>query len=502
MSNNTVIQQQPRIRRTISCSFCNVLGHSIQKCNSPVVIQFYDDAIAKASENIQESVFALKTQEPFVSATIGVLNAAVSNRKLASVSVLNNKDYLIHILSFYYWNKYNINGVYVNERSLIQSAKDETMVMYELVLEREETIRRIQADELQQLLQQRNRAQERRQFENELAEIEARQSIQESIPCMCCRSTQHIISDCNNKTVKHLFVQIIILSINISTQIEFKHQLQQHPNLYVWIVIAIRHFNVSIDCRDAVFAINKIVKGLYNITPRNSSIKIYQLRELMNEYKISFINYDSGSIQPLIYMYHPHHILLERIMRFSSSIQLFKEGYDSYECYQVYNTIIQQDIYIPNELLLEYKVEQYNIHNKSQEREQCSVCFDCDEDVIHPLVSFGCNHEMCSKCVNLFFKNKKPNNIQHTCHLCRKTINNIVIPSFINKTDLFKDICVKVIHITSSDTRGGCGESESGEVYIIADTISGGGEAGGGEAGGHTTLARRLMEAHSEYYTS
>jgi hypothetical protein len=66
-------------------------------------------------------------------------------------------------------------------------------------------------------------------------------------------------------------------------------------------------------------------------------------------------------------------------------------------------------------------------------------------DVKYPNITFGCNHDMCSRCVNTFFKTPT----RPKCHLCRQSICHISVPSEAVKPELFQDITVRILRQSS-----------------------------------------------------
>jgi hypothetical protein len=73
----------------------------------------------------------------------------------------------------------------------------------------------------------------------------------------------------------------------------------------------------------------------------------------------------------------------------------------------------------------------------------CAVCWGAWEKE-YPIITFGCNHDMCSKCVNTYLKNPT----RQPCHMCREPIQHMFVPAEALDTEvfsLFEDIRVRIL---------------------------------------------------------
>ena len=83
--------------------------------------------------------------------------------------------------------------------------------------------------------------------------------------------------------------------------------------------------------------------------------------------------------------------------------------------------------------------------NKEEEDVQpCCVCLGA-WDIQYPLISFGCKHEMCSRCVNTFFKTPT----RPACHMCRQAVCHISVPAEALNEELFQDTRIRIIRETA-----------------------------------------------------
>jgi len=444
----------PPVRRGIKCSCCHVTGHNIQHCNSPQVVQFYIDATtASISATTVEN---LKLMRPFTNADINVLKAVTRQLKLDTAVSNLSLDYLICLLAYAYWNTHNPAGTHlVNPDTAKRAANvavreiEEARIATQRIIEQLRTRARHEEEALAAL----NRFKTGQRINAELTEDTAtlmrcaRQAYERVgwvLPssmfietCLCCKSTEHNISDCNSDTTYGLVSMIKILAV-VLTERDFRRSLQQHPNIYVWLAIAHKHRYVPIECRDSVLAMDKITHKFYD---QQYVFKHSDIRAYIDIFRNETV------FQEIDVVYDPRYNFYKLLISTAYNIQTncFQHS-ASYvtDCVNMFRDISQYK-FTPYGVIL--NVKEITQTNKDESKDQdpiiqepeCAVCYDC-RDIKCQLVSFGCKHEMCSGCLTSHFKSHN----QPVCHLCRQAIKQIYVPTESINDELFHEIRVRV----------------------------------------------------------
>ena len=485
MSQNQVQSQNQRAVRVRTCSCCGQSGHIISNCNSPPVLRFKEDALTAAMT--ASSVETLKLRRPFTNTSLPILKAVAANIHIES-SVSNLAlNYLIHLLAYSYWNKYNPAGSHATIRdtlSLFQLAETSRQSATNAIREENEARieqQRFQAQQRQQeavaAIAERNLQQfiiQQQRHTNEIDLIEAQRRrtrhafIQAGLPvppsvaqpfapattepasllCLCCNSAEHNINNCKNYRGIPSMIKILAL---VYTRSEFRARLQLHPNLYTHLAFAIQSKVVPAECRDCVVAMNKItdyITGYYY-----QQAKYIQIRTDLQEYSIEYA-YQEETGQPLEtnVIYDPRIKFYQSVIETSTEINFNNTNDQDFiaKCICIADTI---DIHVniirhTIDITLGLKATsmlKVTDEDKDEDEQQCAVCLGA-WDIKYPTITFGCNHDMCSRCLNTFFKNPT----RPSCHLCRQPVCHISVPSEALNAELFQDIGVRIVRQSSS----------------------------------------------------
>lgn len=484
MQNQIQYQNQRAVR---TCSCCGQQGHSINICNSPQVLRFREDATAAAIT--ASSVDVLKLRRPFTNTSLPILKAVAGNMRIEpSVSNLT-VDYLTHLLACFYWNNHNPAGSPANTR-------DELHLLYQTSRQaatnavREQDQERIRQERLEAQQQQRQRAaadaernlqlflrqQQRYAAEHILIEnqrqhtrqafIQARLPVPQSVAqpfapattelaapllCLCCNSAEHNINNCKNyRGIPSMFK---ILAIVYNSQ-EFRKKLQQHPNLYTHLAFAIQSKFVPAECRDCVLAMNEITDYYYN-----QQEKYVRLRTDLQEYNIEYAyQQETGLALETNVIHDPCFGLYQSLIETSIDIDFTNTNDQDFiaECIRI-SEMINVNVNGPRPIditlgvkarppLLTDDAKASAVDADADDEEQsCAVCLG-EWDVKYPNITFGCNHDMCSRCVNTFFKTPT----RPKCHLCRQSICHISVPSEAVNSELFHDVTVRILRQNST----------------------------------------------------
>ena len=482
--------QNQRSVRTTTCSCCSQPGHNIKNCNSPQVQHFDEEAIATAIA--APSVLTLKYRRPFTNASIHVLKAIVATKRIVS-SVSNlTVDYLTHLLACFYWNMHHPTGSHVNIRDsirlteLAQTCHQEATVAereageareaeiqaaalarrqqeYAAVAQRELEMFRGQQQHYrnQQLHLEQQRQQTRQAFVRARLAIPAcvSQPIANAFApapaviapaettCLCCESTSHNISNCkNNYRGVPSMTKILAL---VCPKKGFRVRLQLHPNLYVHLAYAIQSKIVPSECRDCIFAMNKITEYFYQ------KENYTQFRRDLNEYK------DECEYQELTGTPMETNVLHDPRVKFYQSIielksKLYFNNMDDTEFVEKCILIgdkINDNLVTPIDVTLGFKQSSTfgapgsgseSKKDHEEDVQPCCVCLGA-WDIQYPLISFGCKHEMCSRCVNTFFKTPT----RPACHMCRQAVCHISVPAEALNAELFEDTRIRILRQTA-----------------------------------------------------
>jgi len=470
-----------------SCSCCGQPGHTINKCNSPQVFRFIEDATAAAMT--ASSVLTLKLRRPFTNTSLPILKAVAANIHIeSSVSILA-LGYLTHLLACAYWNKYNPAGSHANIRdsvrlnqlaetcrqaatqavreaseARIQQARVEAQQRQAAAAAAEAHRQQIQAEtEAQRYLQLFIRQQTRYATEHVLIEHQRQQTRQAfiqaglqvplcvaqpfappaaaapapaSMLCLCCNSAEHNINNCKNYRGIPSMNKILSL---VCTRREFRTRLQQHPNLYIHLAFAIQCDFVPSECRDCVLAMDTITDYYY------TQDKYQRVRMDIQEY---VFQQETGETDVI---YDPRFNVFQSLIETSEEIKFNRTDPEFItKCIHIsdmvgINTARPVDITLGLKAtsMLTVKDEDKN-EDEDEDEQQCAVCLGA-WDIKYPTITFGCNHDMCSRCLNTFFKTTT----RPTCHLCRQPICHISVPPEIND-ELFQDIGVRIVRQSSA----------------------------------------------------
>jgi hypothetical protein len=478
--------QNQRSVRTTTCSCCNQTGHNIKNCNSPQVQNFDEEAIATAIA--APSVLTLKYRRPFTNASIHVLRGVTANKRIVS-SVSNlTVDYLTHLLACFYWNMHHPAGSHANIRDsirlteLAQTCHQEATVAEreagearEAELQAAARARRLQ-EHAARAQQQLERFVEQQQFyRNQQVHLEhqrehtrqlfvrARLAIPACVSqpiaaavapaaviapaetCLCCESTSHNISNCKNN-YRGVPSMSKILALVCSKK-GFRVRLQLHPNLYVHLAYAIQSKIVPSECRDCIFAMNKITEYFYQ------EEGYIRFRRDLNEYK------DECEYQQLTGTPMETNVIHDPRVKFYQSIlelksKLYFNNMDNAEfvdkCILLADKI-KDNLVTPIDVTFGFKPsptfgapDAESKENKEEEAQPCCVCLGA-WDIQYPLISFGCKHEMCSRCVNTFFKTPT----RPACHMCRQAVCHISVPAEALNEELFQDTRIRILRETA-----------------------------------------------------
>ena len=459
-----------------SCSCCGQQGHAINKCNSPQVLRFIEDATAAA--RTASSVVTLKLRRPFTNTSLPILKAVAANIRIES-SVSNlTLDYLTHLLACFYWNRYNPTGLHANTREELlllhetcrQAATTAAREEYEARVqqERAEAQQRHQAlnaSNAERHLQQFIGQQERYATEHVIIENQRRRTrqafINAGLPvpervaqpfvatppttgpaaaptmlCLCCGSAEHNISNCKNYRGTPSMNKILSL---VCTRTEFRTRLQQHPNLYIYLAFAIQGKFVPSECGDCVLAMNKITDYYY------TQDKYHRIRMDIQEYITGCEFQEETDV-----IHDPRVKVFQSLIETSEEIKFNRNDPEFItKCIRISDMIgINTDR--PVDITLGFKASTTlplltdADADAKDEDEQCScaVCLGA-WDIKYPTITFGCKHDMCSKCLNTYFKNQ--NRLRPTCHLCRQPIFHISVPPEALNEELFQDINIRIL---------------------------------------------------------
>jgi hypothetical protein len=484
MSQNQIQYQNQRAVRTCSC--CGQTGHTITNCTSPQVLRFKEDAAAAAIT--ASSIAVLTLRRPFTNTSLPILKAVAANIRIES-SVSNlTVDYLTNLLACFYWHKDNPAGLRVNTRDelllLFQAFRQvATNTTTNAIREQDEARIRQQRLEAQQRqlaaaaaeadrnLQLFLRQQQRYASEHVLIEDQRRRTrqafIQAGLPvppsvaqpftpapapaaapmlCLCCNSAEHNINNCDNYRGIPSMIKILAL---VCDRTEFRSRLQQHPNLYTHLAFAIQSKIVPVECRDCVVAMNKITDYYYQHG------KYLQIRTDLQEYNIECAYQQlTGQALETNVIHDPRVGFYQSLIETSIEINFNNTNDQDFitKCIRISDTITVNvnrprpiDITLgvkAASLLLtdEAKASADDDDSDEEEQSSCAVCLGA-WDVKYPSITFGCNHDMCSRCVNTFFKT--PN--RPSCHLCRQPICHISVPSEALNSELFHGISVRIL---------------------------------------------------------
>ena len=479
--------QNQRSVRTTTCSCCSQPGHNIKNCNSPQVQHFDEEAIETAIA--APSVLTLKYRRPFTNASVHVLKAIVATKRIVS-SVSNlTVDYLTHLLACFYWNMHHPAGSHVNIRDsirlteLAQTCHQEATVAEreagearEAELQAAARARRLQ-EHAARAQQQLERFVEQQQFyRNQQVHLEhqrehtrqlfvrARLAIPACVSqpiaaavapaaviapaetCLCCESTSHNISNCkNNYRGVPSMAKILAL---VCSKKGFRVRLQLHPNLYVHLAYAIQSKIVPSECRDCIFAMNKITEYFYQ------EEGYIRFRKDLNEYK------DECEYQQLTGTPMETNVIHDPRVKFYQSIlelksKLYFNNMDNAEfvdkCILLADKI-KDNLVTPIDVTFGFKPSptigapdaESKEDKEKEEAQPCCVCLGA-WDIQYPLISFGCKHEMCSRCINTFFKTPT----RPACHMCRQAVCHISVPAEALNEELFQDTRIRILRETA-----------------------------------------------------
>ena len=480
MSQN---QQYPNQRSVRTCSCCGQPGHAINKCNSPQVLRFIEDATAAAIT--ASSVVTLKYRRPFTNTSLPILKANAANIRIEdSVSNLT-LDYLTHLLACFYWNKHNPAGSHSHANT-----HDELLLLQETCRQSatnavtEEAEARVQqrmfeeqqrqeaaaAAEAQRQLQLFTRQQQRYaidhvHLENQRQQtrhafIQARLAVPDCVSrplvatrpaaanrvtCLCCDSAEHNITACQN--YRGIPSMTSILSL-VCTRTEFRRRLQQHPNLYVLLAFAIKSNLVPFDCHDCVLAMNEITNYFYN-----NQAKYVQIRMDLQAYGIEYAyQQETGQALETNIIYDPRVHFFQSLVETTAEINFTNMDNQEFitKCIRL-SEMIGVNVNTPIEITLGLKAsaddddDEAKENEENEEQSSCAVCLG-EWDIKYPTITFGCNHDMCSRCLNTFFKTRT----RPSCHLCRQSICHISVPSEALNAELFQGIGVRIVRQSSA----------------------------------------------------
>ena len=476
--NSNIKMSQNQVNSTPrSCSCCGQPGHAINKCNSPQVLRFVEDATTAAAAITASSVVTLKYRRPFTNTSLPILKAVAANIRIeTSVSNLT-VDYLTHLLACFYWNKHNPAGSHANTR-------DELLLLHQSCRQaatnaiREEAEARIQqqrfeaqqrqqaaaAAEADRNLQIFLRQQQRYASEHILIEEQRRRTrlafIHAGLPvphwvahpfvatpiepapllCLCCNSAEHNIATC--KSYKGMTAMFKILAIVCTSQ-EFRTRLQQHPNLYTYLAFAIQCKFVPVECRDCVLAMNKITNYYYR------QEKLFRIRTELQEYSLEYEYQQlTGQALETNVIHNPRVGFYQSLIETTREITFNNTNDQEFmaKCIRICE-MINVNVNGPVDITLGVKAvatqppdEAKSSADDEEEEQSCAVCLGA-WDINYPTITFGCNHDMCSRCLNTFFKTPT----RPSCHLCRQPICHISVPSEALNAELFQDITVRIL---------------------------------------------------------
>jgi hypothetical protein len=488
MQNQIQYQNQRAVR---TCSCCGQTGHTITNCTSPQVIRFQEDAAAAAIT--ASSVEVLKLRRPFTNTSLPILKAVAANIRIeTSVSNLT-VDYLTHLLACCYWNMRNPAGSHANIHDPFRlSQLDEICRQAATNAIREQDEARVRQERLEAQQQQRQRAaadaernlqlflrqQQRYAAEHILIEnqrqhtrqafIQARLPVPQSVAqpfvaaatepaapmlCLCCNSAEHNINNCKNYRGMPSMFKILAL---VCPRQEFRKRLQQHPNLYTHLAFAIQSKFVPAECRDCVLAMNEITDNYYQ------QEKYVRLRTDLQEYNIEYAyEQETGLTIETNVIHDPCIMFYQSLIETSIDIDFTNTNDQDFiaECIRI-SEMINVNVNRPSiDITLGVKarpplltddakasaVDADADDDDDEEQSSCAVCLG-GWDAKYPTITFGCNHDMCSRCVNTFFKTPS----RPSCHLCRQPIRHISVPSEAVNQDLFQGITVKILRQNSA----------------------------------------------------
>ena len=469
-----------------TCSCCHEAGHNIKNCNSPRVQNFNEEAIETAIA--APSVLTLKYRRPFTNASIHVLKAIAANKRIVS-SVSNlTVDYLTHLLACSYWNMYNPAGSHANIRDavrlnqLAQTCKAEAVIaereageareaqiLQEAQARQQQAHAAVAQEQLQRFMDQqqyyRNQQAhvEHQRQQTRQAFVRARLAIPACVSqpfavaaapaaviapaettCLCCESTTHNISNCTTNNYRGVPSMTKIIALVCSKK-SFRLRLQSHSNLYVHLAFAIQAKLVPSECRDCVFAMNKLADYYFQ---EEKYIRLREdLQEYKNEYKYQQL---TGTPMETNVIHDPRAKFYKAILELKPKL-LFNNMDDTElieNCILIADTI-KEKLVIPLDVTFGFKPSPTfgapdDKDGDDQETQPCCVCLGA-WDIQYPLISFGCNHEMCSRCVNTFFKTPA----RPACHMCRQAVFHISVPSEALNEELFEDIRFRIIRQTA-----------------------------------------------------
>jgi hypothetical protein len=475
-------QAQPKAApRTCSC--CGETGHTIKHCNSPRVTGFDEEAIATAK--ISASVMVLKNRRPFSNAQLPVLKAIASNLRIVnSVSRLTS-DYLTHLLAYSYWNMHNDEGSHVNIRDSVrlnQLANECKQAAEQAVLEEIEAREARVREEQRQREQDAREASAQRRLESymhsiafyreqdarmEADRLQARNTFRAAglvipdvlnvpfttgrsgagatIQCLSCNSTAHTISGC--KKYRGIPTMTKLMAIFYTKQ-EFRTKLQEYPNLYAHLAFAIQNKWVPGDCCDCVYAMNRISDNYYL-----GNASYAQIRLDLQQYKLEYaILQETGEALETNVIHDPRIKFYQSLLELSPRFGFHDIADETFlgKCIDLVGKI-ETNMFTPIDMTMSFKATSTATAAKDTQDDAdavnvvptCAVCWGAWEKE-YPIITFGCNHEMCSKCVNTYLKNPA----RQPCHMCREPIQHMFVPAEALDTDvfnLFEDIRVRIL---------------------------------------------------------
>ena len=490
-------QPQQQFQRKVAprtCSCCGETGHTIKHCNSPRVLGFDEEATATAKT--APSVLTLKNRRPFTTASLPVLKAIAANLRIeTSVSNLT-AEYLTHLLAFSYWNMHNDAGSHANIRDAVrlnelanackqsaaQAERDAIVARAEEQAyadqQRQQLARQGQAHALFQRFRDArdyymngNRRIEEIRLETHQAYTRANLPIPQDISqpivvmdipvagapnetlCICCNLATHTIKNCKNYRGIPTMTKILATSC---TKSEFRTRLQQHPNLYSHLAYAIQSKWVSANCCDCVLAMNKIADHYYQA---NASYE--QVRMELQQYKIEYaFLQDTREALETNVIHDPRVKVYQSLLDITPKIQ-FHDMNETFigKCIDIAEKLVK-NMFTPIDITLGFKTspacalanedkdEDKDAKKGDEDKDEdavnlipsCAVCWGA-WDTQYPIITFGCNHEMCSKCVNTYLKSPT----RPVCHMCREPVCRIFVPTEAVNADLFEDIRIRIL---------------------------------------------------------
>jgi hypothetical protein len=263
------------------------------------------------------------------------------------------------------------------------------------------------------------------------------------ILCLCCNSSEHNIDNCKNYRGLPSMSKILAL---VCTRTEFRTRLQQNPNLYTYIVFGIQCKFVPAECRDCVVAMNKITDFFYQ------EDKYIRIRGDVQEYKSECVyQQETGEVLDPNVIHDPRVKLFQSVIETSAEIN-FNNIHDTEfitKCIRISDKI-SANMVRPISIALKFKASaplplltdatKSSADDDEEEQPSCAVCLGA-WDINYPNITFGCNHDMCSRCLNTYFQTPT----RPKCHLCRQAIFHISVPPEALNAELFQDINFRIL---------------------------------------------------------